>query len=46
MAQGSLLGALLGGLLLGALPTDGLGLLLALILALSACKVFLHRRAH
>lgn len=45
MAAGSLLGALLGGLLLGAVPTDGLGLMLALILALSAWKVFRHRQA-
>ncbi|OYV30509.1 MAG: permease [Thiomonas sp. 20-64-9] len=45
MAAGSLLGALLGGLLLGVVPTDGLGLLLALILAVSAWKVFRHRRS-
>jgi len=44
MAAGSLLGSLLGGLLLGVVPTDGLGLLLALILAISAWKVFRHRR--
>lgn len=46
MAAGSLLGALLGGLLLGVVPTDGLGLMLALILAISAWKVFRHRRSH
>ena len=45
MAAGSLVGALLGGLLLGVVPTDGLGLMLALILAISAWKVFRHRRS-
>ncbi|MGB9577770.1 MAG: TSUP family transporter [Halothiobacillaceae bacterium] len=45
MAAGSLLGALAGGLLLGVVPTDGLGLMLALILAISAWKVFHHRRS-
>lgn len=45
MAAGSLVGAALGGLLLGVVPTDGLGLLLALILAISAWKVFRHRRS-
>ncbi|MGC8508454.1 MAG: TSUP family transporter [Thiomonas sp.] len=45
MAAGSLLGALAGGLLLGVVPTDGLGLMLALILAISAWKVFRHRRS-
>lgn len=45
MASGSLLGALLGGLLLGVVPTSGLGLILALILAISAWKVFRHRRS-
>jgi len=45
MAAGSLVGALLGGLLLCVVPTDGLGLMLALILAISAWKVFRHRRS-
>ncbi len=46
MAVGSLLGAAAGGLLVGLVPTEGLGLLLAAILALSAWKVFRHRQAH
>lgn len=46
MAVGSLLGAVLGGLLLGVVPTDGLGLVLAAILAISAWKVFRQRQAH
>ncbi len=46
MAAGSLVGAAIGGLLVGVLPTEGLGLLLALILAISAWKVFRHRQAH
>jgi uncharacterized membrane protein YfcA len=45
MAAGSLLGAVVGGLLVGLVPTEGMGLLLALILMVSAWKVFLHRRA-
>ena len=45
MAAGSLLGAVVGGLLVGFVPTEGMGLLLALILMVSAWKVFLHRRA-
>jgi len=44
MALGSLLGAVSGGLLVGVVPTEGLGLLLAAILSLSAWKVFRHRR--
>ena len=42
MAAGSVLGALLGGLLLGVVPTDWLVLGLALILLISAVKVFRH----
>jgi len=45
MAAGSLLGAVVGGLLVGLVPTEGMVLLLALILMGSAWKVFLHRRA-
>jgi uncharacterized membrane protein YfcA len=44
MAAGSLLGAMLGGLLVGVVPTQGLVLLLAAVLAVSAWKVFRHRR--
>ena len=42
MAIGSVLGALLGGMLLGAFPTDGLVIVLAIILLVSAFKVFKH----
>lgn len=42
MAAGSLLGAIAGGLLLGLVPTDWLVLGLALILLVSAVKVFKH----
>ncbi|MGE0073105.1 MAG: hypothetical protein AB7S55_08595 [Thiomonas sp.] len=46
MAAGSLAGAAAGGLLLGVVPTAGLGLILALILAVSAWKVFRHSQTH
>jgi len=46
MAAGSLAGAAIGALLVGIVPTAGLGLLLATILAVSAWKVFRHRQAH
>lgn len=42
MAVGSALGAVIGGLLLGSVPTDWLVLGLALILLISAWKVFGH----
>ncbi len=42
MAAGSLAGAILGGLLLGLVPTDLLVVMLALILLISAVKVFKH----
>lgn len=42
MAAGSLVGAVLGGLLLGLVPTDLLVVALALILLVSAVKVFKH----
>jgi uncharacterized protein len=43
MAAGSIAGAGVGGLLLGIVPARALTLLLAVILALSATKVFRHR---
>lgn len=43
MAFGSVAGAALGGMLLGAVPERVLTLLLAVILAISAVKVFRHR---
>lgn len=43
MAAGSILGAALGGLLLGLVPTRLLMLLLGVILLVSALKTFLHR---
>jgi len=42
MAAGSVLGAIAGGLMLGSIPTDWLVLGLALILLISAWKVFRH----
>lgn len=44
MAVGSLFGAVLGGLLVGVVPTQGLGPLLSAVLAFSAWKVFRHSR--
>ena len=42
MAAGSVLGAILGGMLLGSVPTDWLVIGLAVILLVSAWKVFGH----
>ncbi|MCH2222268.1 MAG: hypothetical protein MK097_18360, partial [Dechloromonas sp.] len=43
MALGSVAGAALGGMFLGIVPGRALAILLAVVLAISALKVFRHR---
>ncbi|WP_283103585.1 hypothetical protein [Thiomicrospira microaerophila] len=42
MSVGSIAGALVGGLMLGLVPAQWLGLFLAVLLLISAWKVFKH----